>query len=259
MNLFRLAASCVMLVLACSVQAQCDPNAVDFGEATWGLSPDGETTFFDTAYVSIAYLDEAHLLVPSLATDVVPDIGIQVPVDSVVIEAVVLVDTLTGTTLTFEEVGLEYICNNNGDCDDPCTFLSGGQYCASFTGVPTVSGNFVLRMELVIWVTVFGGPISYPYPFEGFPFPIIGDANGVSGVKGEDVSVFPTPAAGEVTLAGAQGASVQLIGADGRLIREWMEESDQSLVSVEDLRDGVYFLRIVRDGDAEMRRLLVQR
>ena len=104
MNLFRLAASCVMLVLACSLQAQCDPEAVDFGEATWGLSPDGETTFFDTAYVSVAYVDEVHLLVPSFAIDVVPDTPLNAPIDSVVIEAVLLVDTVAGDTLTFEDV-----------------------------------------------------------------------------------------------------------------------------------------------------------
>ena len=127
MNLFRFAASCVMLVLACSVQAQCDPEAVDFGEESWGLSPDAETTFFDTAYVGLDYVDEVHLLVPSFAIDVVPDTPLNAPIDSVVIEAVLLVDTVSGDTLTFEDAGLEYVCNNNGDCVDPCTFLGGGR------------------------------------------------------------------------------------------------------------------------------------
>ena len=82
----------VMLLLATAgvAHAQCDPMSVDFGEATWGLAPDGETTFFDTAYVDVAYADEVHLLVPSFAIDVVPDTPLNAPIDSVVIEAVLL-------------------------------------------------------------------------------------------------------------------------------------------------------------------------
>ena len=259
MNLFRLAASSVMLVLACSVQAQCDPEAVDFGEATWGLSPDGETTFFDTAYVSVAYADEVHLLVPSFAIDVVPDTPLNAPIDSVVIEAVLLVDTVAGDTLTFEDAGLEYVCNNNGDCADPCTFLGGGQYCASFSGVPTVVGSYVLSMEVNVWATVFGFPLATPFSFDGFPFPILDQSSSIALADGQALTVFPTPAAAEVTLSGAQGATVALLGADGRLIREWTEDSNQSLISVEELNDGVYFLRIQREGEAQVRRLLVQR
>ena len=54
------------LMLVCApVQAQCDPEAVDFGEEPWGLSPDGEETFFEVAEVGVAYTDDVHLLVPS--------------------------------------------------------------------------------------------------------------------------------------------------------------------------------------------------
>jgi hypothetical protein len=60
-------------------------------------------------------------------------------------------------------------------------------------------------------------------------------------------------------LSGAQGATVVLLGADGRLIREWTEDSNRSLISVEELNDGVYFLRIMREGEVQVRRLLVQR
>ena len=60
-------------------------------------------------------------------------------------------------------------------------------------------------------------------------------------------------------MSGAQGATVALLGADGRLIRQWTEDSNRSLISVEDLNDGVYFLRVQREGEAQVRRLLVQR
>ena len=73
MTCFRLAASVAVLFSVASVHAQCDPQSVDFGDEPWGLSPDAETTFFDTAYVGLDYADEVHLLVPSFAIDVVPD------------------------------------------------------------------------------------------------------------------------------------------------------------------------------------------
>ena len=48
-------------------------------------------------------------------------------------------------------------------------------------------------------------------------------------------------------MSGAQGRRSRL-EADGRLIREWTEESNRSLISVEELNDGVYFLRIQREA-----------
>ena len=103
------------------------------------------------------------------------------------------------------------------------------------------------------------GSPSPPFSFDGFPFPILDQSSGIALVDGQALTVFPTPATTEVTMSGAQGATVALLGADGRLIREWTEESNRSLISVEELNDGVYFLRIQRDGEAQVRRLLVQR
>ena len=106
---------------------------------------------------------------------------------------------------------------------------------------------------------MFGFPLATPFSFDGFPFPILDQSSGIALADGRTLTVFPTPATAAVTLSGAQGAMVALLGADGRLIREWTEDSDRSLVSVEELNDGVYFLRIQRDGEAQVRRLLVQR
>ena len=50
-----------------------------------------------------------------------------------------------------------------------------------------------------------------------------------------------------------------MLGADERLLRQWTEDSNRSLISVEGLNDGVYFLRIQSEGEAQVRRLLVQR
>lgn len=259
MNLFRFAASVVVLFAAAAVHAQCDPQSVDFGEETWGLSPDAETTFFDTAYVGLDYADEVHLLVPSFAIDVVPDTPLNAPIDSVVIEAVLLVDTLSGDTLTFEDAGLEYICNNNGDCVDPCTFLGGGQYCASFSGVPTVEGNYILSMEVAVWATVFGFPLATPFSFDGFPFPILDPTNAVEALALAQLSVYPNPATEAFTLSGAEGAQVRMVSAQGDLLREWKEVSARENLTCDGLANGLYFLHIQRGEGVEVRRVLVQR
>ena len=203
MTCFRLVASAAVLFVAASVHAQCDPQSVDFGEESWGLSPDAETTFFDTAYVGLDYADEVHLLVPSFAIDVVPDTPLNAEIDSVVIEGVVLVDTLAGDTLTFEEAGLQYTCNNNGDCADPCTFLGGEQYCADFSGVPVVTGNYILSLEVSVWATVFGFPLATPFSFDGFPFPILDPTSSVEALALAQLSVYPNPASEVLTLSGA--------------------------------------------------------
>ena len=123
--LYRSAVMALTLVACLTVSAQCDPLEVDFGTEPWGLAPDGEETFFDAAEIDVPYTDDVHLLVPSTASEVVPDTPLDAPIDSVVISAVLLVDTIAGDTLYFAEVGMSYECNNLGDCTDPCTFLGG--------------------------------------------------------------------------------------------------------------------------------------
>ena len=259
MNYFRLVASAVVLFLDSNIQAQCDPDAVDFGEETWGLNPDGETTFFDGAILGVAYTDDVHLLVPSFAIDVVPDTPLNAPIDSVVIESVVLVDPLTSESVTFAEVGLEYSCNNNGDCVDPCTFLGGGQYCATFSGVPTVSGEFELAMEVNVWSTVFGFPLATPFSFDGLAFSIVDPANSVNEQGAFGLSAYPNPASDQFTLVGTEGVKMQLMGAEGRLIKAWTATSSQTTLACDDWAEGVYFLRMEKGEAVQVRRLLVQR
>ena len=259
MNQFRLVASAVVLFSAFNIQAQCDPGAVDFGEETWGLNPDGETTFFDQASIGMAYTDDVHLLVPSFAVDVVPDTPLNAPIDSVVIESVVLVDPITTESITFAEVGMDYTCNNNGDCEDPCTFLGGSQYCATFTGVPTVIGNYELAMEVNVWSTIFGFPLATPFSFDGLPFSIVDPTNSLSEQGALRLSVYPNPASDQFTLTGTEGTQMQLMGAEGRLIKTWTGTSAQTTLSCDDWAEGVYFLRMEKGEAVQVRRLLVQR
>jgi len=259
MTCFRSVASIAVLFAVASVHAQCDPLSVDFGAESWGLSPDAETTFFDTAYVGLDYADEVHLLVPSFAIDVVPDTPLNAEIDSVVIEGVVLVDTLAGDTLTFEEAGLQYTCNNNGDCVDPCTFLGGEQYCADFSGVPVVTGNYILSLEVNVWATVFSFPLATPFSFDGFPFPILDPTSAVEAQALAQLSVYPNPVTEAFTLSGAEGAQVRMVSAQGDLLRQWNGVSARENLTCDGLANGLYFLHIQRGEGVEVRRILVQR
>ena len=253
-------AALALAAFACvTTSAQCDPMEVDFADEPWGLAPDGEVTFFDPAEVGVAYTDDVHLLVPSFASEVVPETPLDAPIDSAVIVAVLLVDTISGDTLEFADAGLEYACNNLGDCTDPCTFLGGGQYCATFTGTPTVSGDFMLSMEVEVWATIFGFPLATPFSFSGFPFPITDGTNSVEVADPVDAQAYPNPTTGAFVLGGAVGCQAVLRSMDGQLVREWRVNSLQEQVEMAGCAPGVYFLELTAEGRREVLRLSLVR
>jgi hypothetical protein len=252
---FRFALVASFLMAAGASFAQCDPEEVDFGAEPWGLAPDGVETFFDVAELGLDYADDVHLLVPSFASEVVPETPLDAPIDSVVISSVLLVDTISGDTLDFIDAGLSYACNNLGDCVDPCTFLGGGQYCAAFTGVPTVAGEFMLSLEVQVWATVFGFPLATPFSFSGFPFPILGEVDGIGQMEVTAPAVFPNPHNGQFTLTGAEGSQATLWSADGQRLREWTPRSSREEVVVDGLPEGLYFLELVSAKGREVLRV----
>lgn len=254
---FRRLLAILPLMGGVAALAQCDPLEVDFGGEPWGLAPDGVETFFEPAELGVSYTDDVHLLVPSYASEVVPDTPLDAPIDSVVISAVLLVDTLSGDTIMFSDAGLDYACNNLGDCADPCTFLGGGQYCAAFTGVPTVAGSFMLTLEVEVWATVFGFPLATPFSFSGFPFPIAGEVDGVEAHAAHRPTVFPNPAQGWMMLQGAQGMDATLWSLDGQRITAWNVSSMEERVQLEDVPAGLYALELVSSGRREVLRVSV--
>ena len=164
-------------VLFCSTQsfAQCEPD-FDFGEAEWGAAPDataGEQ--FDTAYVDTPYADIFHVLVPTDASAIDPLFAL--PLDSVVLVTTVLTDTITLAQISLEDIGLEIVCNNLGSSPNPCTLISGDQYCASIEGTPTSPGVYQMTLQVEAFVTVFGVPVAQPYEFSGYILDVVGEDN----------------------------------------------------------------------------------
>lgn len=150
--------------------AQCTAD-YDFGDGVeFGVSPnpaDGEN--FATGETNVAYSDIIHMLVPTNAGDINEALDGYV-IDSLELTGVsVLID---GSTVDISTIGLDVVCNNNGDLLNPCSFLGGEQYCAVIEGTPTQVGSFPLTINVLGHLLVFGAPQAVPYFFDQYTLTI---------------------------------------------------------------------------------------
>ena len=197
--------------------AQC-VNDYDFGTAGFGVSPDvanGET--FMNGEVGEDYYDVIHILIPEFAADFDETYPPTLPIDSLYLDYVTVQDTTTGIEIPLDDLGLEVICNNNGDSGEECSFLGGEQYCTSIQGIPTMAGVYQINLYVVGWLTI-GIPFSVPITFSQFLInihcnlietPVVVDANGNQGTLG---SIDITP------LDGVTVITYQWIDSDGNII-----------------------------------------
>jgi len=162
-----LAAMCAVTV---GGWAQCTAD-FDFMGASFGISPNplaGEA--FADGVVNSPYEDVIHVLTPALSSDIpdLPiDLPIALPVDSITVNSITLVGE-EGEDIALEEIGLTLTPNNNGDSGNSFTFLGGGQYCATLAGTPDSAGMYMASLNVTGYVAVFGAPLPYDFPFEGF-------------------------------------------------------------------------------------------
>jgi len=206
-----------LFVIAGNSLGQCDID-YDFGDAGFGVSPDnalGET--FINGEVGVDYYDVLHILVPEFASDVDEIYPPTLPIDSLYLDYITVQDTTTNEEIPLADLGLEVICNNNGDSGLECSFLGGEQYCASLQGVPTMAGVYQINLYVVGWLTI-GVPFSVPITFSQFILnihcnlietPIVVDANGNEGTLG---SIDITP------LDGVNVLSYQWVDSDGNIV-----------------------------------------
>jgi subtilisin-like proprotein convertase family protein len=140
----------------------------DFGDVGFGLSPDpslGEG--FVSGFVGQDYFDVLHILTPTFASDIDDAYPPTLPIDSIDFISVVLTDANTLIEYSPEDIGLEIVCNNNGDSPEPCMFMGGSQYCISIEGTPNIPGEFTLDLLMLGWLTIFE-PFSAEFEFDGF-------------------------------------------------------------------------------------------
>ena len=178
LNLRRLALPAFMLFAAPVAWGQCDID-FDFGDATFGVSPDpamGET-FLD-GMLDESYFDVLHILIPANAAGIDSTYPPTLPVDSVIVlansvdgagvyQGIVFTDTVTQEQFFADEIGLEVLFNNNGDSGNPNAFLGGEQYCAAIQGAPNRSGIYRISIDIQAWATIFT-PFNAPYTFDNF-------------------------------------------------------------------------------------------
>lgn len=149
----------------------------DFGDAEFGISPDFSTgESLEVGYVGEDYYDVIHMLIPQYAADV--DSTLPIPgtleLDSIELVSITMADIVNPEIVyTPEELGLEIICNNNGDSGNACSFLGSSQYCASVAGVPNTAGEYMCTINILGWVSFQGFPLSQEAAFDGITLEIL--------------------------------------------------------------------------------------
>jgi hypothetical protein len=155
------------LLLSSSAFGQCEVD-YDFGDVGFGISPDptiGE--YLEAGVVNQEYIDVIHILIPAFASDIDEAYPPTLPIDSVLLESVVLTDAVTLVEYSPEQLGLEVVCNNLGDSPDPCSFFGAAQYCVSLEGVPNTAGVYQIDLNVLGWLTIFEA-FSTPFVFSDF-------------------------------------------------------------------------------------------
>jgi hypothetical protein len=257
---FTRALFCAALIaFSFSVSAQCDPEGYDFGEIGFGLTPDGITTFFADGVQGEDYEQIMYLLVPTNATQVdatLPDL----PIDSIQIIAVNLLSAAELDTIPLDVAGLSVSCNNSGLCTDDCTYLAGSQGCAVLFGVPDTGGAFFISIDLLIWSTIFGLPLSAPQSFSGLELTI----DAIDNVSEQHLDfdglgqIFPVPAQDVFTVELNTPCDITVTDGLGRLVDVRSRATGRTTFDVSTWPAGVYIVRAQDQGMMATRRISVQ-
>jgi len=172
---------CLTLLLFTPMAAQCTAD-FDFGTETYGSSPNptlGEQ--FVNGFIDEPYYDVLHMLIPEFVLEIDSTLPFSPTalLDSIMLIDIVMVDLNdTLTTYTLAELGLQIICNNNGDSGNECSFLGGNQYCVNIEGTPTMTGNFRADITVQGCTDVFGFPFCQEQLFGSLNLNILGPCDG---------------------------------------------------------------------------------
>ena len=143
----------------------------DFGDAAIGISPDPEEgEQFELGILGEPYYDVLHILLPTFVNDVDESFNFNddTLLDSVALSGTSLTNLETMETLSLADIGLEVVCNNNGDSGNTCSFLGGEQYCGDLVGTPTQAGQFQLDILTTGYITAFNLPFGQESVYGSF-------------------------------------------------------------------------------------------
>ena len=94
----------------------------DFGDAVIGISPNPEVgEQFEVGILGEPYYDVLHILLPTFVNDVDESFAFNddTLLDSVALSGTSLTNLETMEFLSLADIGLEVVCNNNGDSGNP--------------------------------------------------------------------------------------------------------------------------------------------
>lgn len=246
--------------------AQCSPDDYTFDGAQFGVSPDpllGES--FEIGYLGMAYADIIYMLVPTEAGDVDTAFAGFGTIDSLRLDAVNV--SVNGNLVDISTIGLGFTCNNNGDLNDPCSFLGGEQYCADLTGTPTMAGVFPLEIAVTGWVNSFLGTIEIPYSFTNYSITVVDPDFVTENVKTElnAISNFPNPVDNSTDIVFEINKSQPVVFTVNNLLGEKVSSKNfqarrgKNTISFDasSLKAGIYLYSITAGDKKVTRRMVV--
>lgn len=240
----------------------------DFGDAGFGVAPDptlGEE--FEEGYTEEFYTDTIHILIPTDAGDI-DETFAGVPIDSVTLITVDFIDG--GNLFTTEDMGLDIICNNNGDSPDPCTFIGGSQYCALMEGNPILPGEYQLVITVEGHLSFLGQTLTQEIEFDQY-FYTVNEGTGIGELTVNEpfelVSISPNPAAQQARIRfnsnhnGAAMVSVMNLLGEQVIDRQVNAVRGENIVQVDlsNLTNGIYLYGIEMDGKRLTKRVIVNK
>lgn len=170
--------------------------------------------------------------------------------DTVVFGQKVVIDSMVLNNVIGLPAGITHTCLNNS-----CVFLPKVHSCVLFSGTPTQSGTFPLKLAIKIYAKVMGTlPYTRVDTIKSYSLTIIG-ANAVEGLTKEmyfirptvvdnHLEVFTSVVSNEMVNMGNTPAAFIVFDATGRKISvDFQKETFGFSANTSSLTPGVYWLR----------------
>jgi hypothetical protein len=261
--------SCFMLVSLGSI-AQCNPLDHDWMGVTYGVSPDptiGEN--FVSGIVGQPYEDVVYVLSPSDAGQIDSAyIGIGIVIDSIHLDSIVFFDGLIWRQTA--DMGLTVSCNNNGDASDACMFLAAHPYCGDISGIPTMAGDFPVRIYIKAYFFLFGNQ-QYPTFYEGYTLSILPEGSisvneVASGLSLTSLQNTPNPTSDftnvtfDLNVASNVKLEVMNLVGDKVLTRNFLGKRGVNTFKIDtsDIQQGIYLYSIECGNKKLTKRMIIQ-
>lgn len=234
-----------LAVVATTLAAQaqsCTPGA-NFADSTYGVWPDTIQNL-PPATTGVFYTTDLNFKVPDQVTPGLDPTG----------------GTLVGSPIQDFEVtgvnglptGFDYACNETA-----CQYLGGANGCANIYGTTSTPGTYDITIDVdaTIIVDVFGFPTPVPQStsFTGYKIEV-GSAGLIEQII-SPISVYPNPAKQSIVIEGITGMmkanKVEIIDLNGNVVLQNENPSENMIVNVSELTNGIYFVKVSHQSGAE--------